>query len=215
MSGTDEPAPESTDSADTDGGVDGPGVAEEAGLSDHDEVDVDQLLDELEVLEEQVESKAARKRVRETMRMVHRLESQGPFGRVIRGFDRGDAAEALLGSVVFGIPMVIEGGTLEAGAFIATHPLYMVATLVFGISIVIGLLYVADIQEVKIVDPYFGIVPRRLLWVTVISGATAFALMTGWGRVDWSEPWLAASQVSVAFVGMAIGAGLGDILPGS
>lgn len=34
------------------------------------------------------------------------------FGRVIKGFDRHGAAEALVDSVVFGIPMVIEGGVL-------------------------------------------------------------------------------------------------------
>jgi hypothetical protein len=44
---------------------------------------------------------------------------------------------------------------------------------------------------------------------------TALVMMTVWGRVSWSEPWLAFCTVSVAFVPMAIGAALGDILPGS
>jgi hypothetical protein len=39
--------------------------------------------------------------------------------------------------------------------------------------------------------------------------------MTAWGRVDWARPVVAFSQVAVAFGPMAVGAALGDILPGS
>ena len=192
---------------------------EKAGSGDdssgREETDVDQLLEELEELEDQVESPAARNQVRETMRIARRLERPGPFGRVIRGFDRRDATEALVGSVVFGIPMVIEGGTLEAGEFTAAHPLYLFGTLGFGIAMVVGLLYATDIQRVEIVDPLFGIIPRRVAAVVVIATLTAVAMMTAWGRVDWAAPWVAVNQIAIAFVGMAIGAALGDILPGS
>lgn len=180
-----------------------------------DSVGVDDLLDELEVLERTVKSDEARDRVRETMRMARDLDTDGTFGRVITGFDRHDAAEALVGSVVFGIPMVIESGTLEAGAFVSTHPLFFVATLGFGISLVVGLLYFAEVQDVRIVNPILGVVPRRLLGVLTIAAATAVVMMTGWGRVNWATPWLATCQCGVCFVGMAIGAALGDILPGS
>jgi hypothetical protein len=178
-------------------------------------VGVDDLLDELEVLERSVQSDANRDRVRETMRLARDLDTGPTFGRVITGFDRHDAAEALVGSVVFGIPMVIESGTLEAGVYVSTHPAYFVGTLCFGISLVVGLLYVAEVQEVRIVDPIFGVIPRRLLGVLTIAAATAVVMMTGWGRVSWTTPWLATCQVSVCFVGMAIGGALGDILPGS
>jgi len=39
------------------------------------------------------------------------------FGRTVIGFDRTDLSEALLGSVLFGIPMMVEGGTQEVGEF--------------------------------------------------------------------------------------------------
>lgn len=178
-------------------------------------VGVDDLLDELEVLEGTVKSDDARRRVRETIALARDLDTETTFGRVITGFDRHDAAEALVGSVVFGIPMVIESGTLEAGAFVSTHPAYFVGTLLFGVSLVVGLLYFAEVQDVRIVDPLFGIVPRRLVAVLAIAAVTAVVMMTGWGRVSWATPWLATCQVSVCFVGMAIGAALGDILPGS
>ncbi|MBP1986502.1 DUF2391 domain-containing protein [Halolamina salifodinae] len=149
-------------------------------------------------------------------RTPRRIDQEGAvFGRVIKGFDRHDAAEALVGSVVFGIPMVIEGGTLEAGVFLSSHPLYFFGTLAFGMAMVVGLLYVAEIQDVRVVDPVLGVIPRRPVGLITIAGLTAFGTMTAWGRVDWTEPWVALCQTAVCFVGMAIGGALGDILPGS
>lgn len=191
----------------------------EEQFDDHPEdPDVDDLLDELEALELELadEDHETQSRVRSSIRIARRIDEETPvFGRVIKGFDRHDAAEALVGSVVFGIPMVIEGGTLEAGVFLATHPLYFLGTLAFGMAMVVGLLYVAEIQDVRVVDPILGLIPRRPVGLIIIAAFTAFGMMTAWGRVDWSEPWVALCQTAVCFVGMAIGGALGDILPGS
>ncbi|USZ68023.1 DUF2391 domain-containing protein [Halorussus salilacus] len=176
--------------------------------------DIDDLLDELEQLEETVDDPEERAQVRETLRVARRVRPGG-FGRVIRGFDRHDAAEALVGSVVFGIPMLVEGGTLEIGEFVAAHPPALGGTLVGTVALVIGVLYVAEIQQVEIHQPLFGVVPRRLVGVLGISFSTAVVTMTAWGRVDWADPWLAFCQVSVTFAAMALGGALGDILPGS
>ena len=121
----------------------------------------------------------------------------------------------MVGSVVFGIPMLVEGGTLEIGEFIAAHPPALLVTLAGTVAIVVGLLYVAEIQRVEIHRPLFGFVPRRLVGVVGVSYFTAFFMMTVWERVDWADPWLAICQTSVTFSAMAIGAALGDILPGS
>ncbi|MFD1588819.1 DUF2391 domain-containing protein [Halorientalis brevis] len=172
------------------------------------------LLDELDALHDTVDSPAERDRVEELIETVHDVEEPAVFGRLVVGFDRADAAEALLGSVLFGIPMVVEGGTLEVGAFVATHPLSLVGTLVVALGLTIGILYVAEFQDVRVYKPLFGVLPRRLVGVVTIAFLTALGLMTIWGRVDWAEPWLAISQISVAFVPMVIGAALGDILPG-
>ncbi|EJN61038.1 DUF2391 family protein [Halogranum rubrum] len=176
---------------------------------------VDDLLDELEVLEAKIHAPEAKEQLAETIRLARRLDTRGPFGNVVTSFDRTDAAEALVGSVVFGIPMLVESGTLEVGTFVASHVGYLLGTLAFTVALVYGLLYVADFQEVEIVNPVFGLVPRRMVGVLTISAVTATMLMTAWGRVDWATPWLAACQVSVCFVAMAIGAALGDILPGT
>ncbi|MDY6817215.1 MAG: DUF2391 domain-containing protein [Halobacteriales archaeon] len=186
------------------------------GQPEHEEpVDMQDLVAELEELAETAPTAARREEIEMMIEIAYQIQPTGTFGRLIRGFDRADMAEAFLGSVVFGIPMIIEGGSLEVGAFIATHPIYMISTLLLGVATVIGLLYVADIQHVVVHRPFFGVIPRRLVGVLGISFGTAFVLMTGWGRVDWSTPWIAFSQILFVFVGMAIGAALGDILPGS
>jgi uncharacterized membrane protein len=187
----------------------------DADARDDDQPDVGDLYDELEELAETVNSPEEREQVQETMRLARRVQPPVVFGRVISGFDRGDAMEAVLGALLFGIPMTVEGGTNEVGAFLATHPLALVATHVFAVGLVIGILFVADIQDVRVVGPLFGFLPQRLVGVLAIAFGTAVVLLTAWGRVTWSEPWLAFATVSVAFVPMAIGAALGDILPGS
>jgi uncharacterized membrane protein len=186
-----------------------------SGADDSDgDSDMSDLFAELQELEDLVQSPAARDQVRETMRVAMEVET-GLFGQVIRGYDRGDLAEALLGALVFGIPMFVEGGTNEVGEFVASHPGFLLATHAVALTLVIGILYIADIQDVRVHRPLFGLIPRRLVGVMTVPMVTALFMMTAWGRVSWGDPWLAICTVSVAFVPMAIGAALGDILPGS
>ncbi|WP_336021868.1 DUF2391 family protein [Halobellus salinisoli] len=184
--------------------------------SDSDRDDLERLLAEFDALAETVDSPKERERVRSARRAAVVAVADAPvFGRVIRGFDRADLAEAFLGCVLFGIPMFVEGGTNEVGQHLATHPISLVGTLVGTVGLVVGILYVADIQDVRVQDPLFGVVPRRLVAVLGVSFLTAAVVMTAWGRVGWGEPVLALGDVVVAFVPMAIGAALGDILPGT
>ncbi|EMA07596.1 Uncharacterized membrane protein [Haloarcula vallismortis] len=188
---------------------------------DADDDEFAALFDELQELEQLVDSEDERQQVRDAMRAA--AESQdheaATFGRVVWGFGRSDLAEALLGSLLFGIPMAVEGGTVDAGLHIAQHPLYLAATLVIAIGLVISILYVADFQDVRVANPIFGLVPRRLVGVTGTALVVSVALLTGWGLVEWStDPvvvYRSACICAVAFVPMAIGAALGDILPGN
>lgn len=179
------------------------------------------LFDELEELERIVDSPAEREQVREAMQAaVDAQSSQTPvFGRVIWGFDRSDFAEAVLGSLLFGIPMAVESGTVDAGRHIAQHPLYFAGTVAAAVAMVVGILYVADFQDVRVAKRIFGLIPVRLVGVTGTAFLTSVALLTGWGVVEWStDPavaWVSLCVCAVAFVPMAIGAALGDILPGS
>lgn len=183
---------------------------------DEDAPDVGDLLDELEALEAHLDDPQALEHVENAMETATDLQQNASiFGRVIRGYDRNDVAETLIGSLLLGIPMAVESGTLEAGSFVATHPFYLATMLVSTTALVVSVLYVADFQDVRVANPIFGFIPRRLLGVLTISYGTAIALLTGWGMVDWTDPWLAICVSSVAFVPMSIGAALGDILPGS
>lgn len=178
--------------------------------------DLDTLIDRLRELETAVDAPEERRQVRETIRLAHDVpEPSGVFGQVIRGFTRRDKGEALVGSVVFGLPMLVEDGVLAVGAFLAGHPLLLLGQVAFTLALVYSLVYVADFQRVEITNPYFGIVPRRLAWVLAIAYATAFVLMTAWGRVTWADPWVDLCRVTVTFTAMSVGAALGDILPGS
>lgn len=186
-----------------------------AAPGDAESPDIDDLLDHLEDMEATADTHEEREQVREAMRVARRVDTGGVFGRVIRGFDRGDLTEAMLGSLIFGVPMAVEDGTLAAGEFVATRPAFLAGTLLFTAWVVIGILYVADIQDVQVHRPLLGIVPRRLVGVLGVSFLMGILLFTAWGRIDWSDPWIAFSQVVVAYLPMAIGAALGDILPGS
>lgn len=186
-------------------------------MSGEDEPDVEDLLDQLEHLEETVDAQDEREQVRKTLRLAMRVSESGrTFGQVVTGFDRADLSEALLGSVLFGIPMAVEGGTEEVGAYLADRPIYLAATGLFAVGITIGLLYVADIQDVRVQRRILGLVPHRLAGILGVSFLTAVAILTVWGRISWGvEPWVSLATVVVAFVPMSIGAALGDLLPGS
>jgi uncharacterized membrane protein len=115
--------------------------------------------------------------------------------------------------------MAVEGGTVDAGQHLARHPVYFLATVATAIAMVIGILYVADFQDVRVASRILGVVPRRLAGVTVTAFLSSVCLLTGWGLVGWAaDPrliWESVCVCSVAFVPMALGAALGDILPGS
>ena len=181
-----------------------------------DDEDLQRLLAEFDALAEVVDSSEEQERVRAARNAaVLAADDDEVFGRVIEGYDRADLAEAFVGSLLFGIPMFVEGGTNEVGAFLAANPLSLVGTVLGTIGLAIGILYVADIQDVRVYKPILGVVPRRLVGVLGAAFVTALVMMTAWGRVDWGAPVLAFATVVAAFVPMSVGAALGDILPGS
>ncbi|MFB6307923.1 MAG: hypothetical protein ABEH35_01205 [Haloarculaceae archaeon] len=176
--------------------------------------DVEDVFDELEELEEIVDSPEERQQVRETMRTLRRTRRTGMFGRIRDSFDSRDVGEGVVGSFVFGIPMIVEGGTLEIGAFLATSPLAFVGTVAFGFVLVAGILHAVEVDKIE-EDLLLGTIPLRLLVIPAIALTLATVLMVGWGRVDLATPRVAAGQTLVTAVVMAVGASLGDALPGT
>ncbi|WP_225333900.1 DUF2391 domain-containing protein [Halomicrobium urmianum] len=188
---------------------------------DDDDPDMGDLFDDLQHLESLVDSDHERERVREAMQTATKVQDQDAvFGRVVWGFGAADLAEAALGALLFGVPMAVEGGTNEAGAFVAANPSFFAVTVLATVGTVLGILYVAEFQDVRVANPILGFVPRRPVGVLSASFVTAVALLTVWGRVVWTPGDLAANWEPlcicvVATFPMAIGAALGDILPGS
>ena len=136
---------------------------------------VGEAIDELEEL---VDSPTERAQVREARRALVRARPR-PFGRLRSSFGLRDAGEAFVGSFVFGVPMVVEEGTLEVGAFIATRPALAALTGLLGLAAVLGILRAVEFGKVE-EDLLFGLVPVRLLGVIVVAAVTATALMTAW-----------------------------------
>ncbi|WP_123533253.1 hypothetical protein [Halosimplex salinum] len=176
------------------------------------EPDIDDVLDDLETLEDMVDSPEEREQVREAMRTARRAGTPRVFGRIRDSFDLRDAGEAVVGAFVFGIPMIVEGGTLEIGEDIAYSVPALAVTALFGLAVVLGILYAARFEEVES-DMIAGVVPRRLIGILAIASGMSIGLMTVWRRVDWSDPSVAFAQCLVTGVVMAVGASLGDVLP--
>jgi len=174
--------------------------------------DIDDVLTELDELEELVDGEEERRQVREAMRTARKVRPEGVIGRYRTQFGSRDAGEALVGSFVFGLPMIVEGGALEIGRFIAERPPVFLLTLLFGGAVVVGILRAGEFERV-VEDRVFGVVPLRPLAIVAIAGGLAVALMTGWGRVSWSEPAVAGGQTLLVAIAMSIGASIGDILP--
>lgn len=185
-----------------------------ADAASRDRPDIDDVFEELEELAEMVDSSDEREQVLETMQTLRRSRSSRLVGRVRDTFDSRDVGEALVGSFVFGIPMIVEGGTLEVGEYIATRPALLVLTLAFGATLVYGILHAVEFERIR-EDMLFGIVSIRLVIIPLIAGVMGFGLMTIWGRTDWSTPMIATGQCIVTSIVMAVGASLGDVLPGT
>jgi uncharacterized membrane protein len=185
----------------TDGGTDGP-------------TDIDDVFEELEELAEMVDDEDEREQVLETMRTLRKSRSSRMVGRLQDTFDSRDVGEALVGSFLFGVPMMVEDGTREIGAVIAQSLPRFAATILLGFTIVYGILHAVEFERIE-ADKILGVLPIRLVSIPLVAGVTSVALLTLWGRVDWAEPAVAAGQCTVTALVMAVGASLGDVLPGT
>ena len=179
-----------------------------------DDPDVEDVLEELEELEGVVDTAEEREQVRETMRVARRLRRPRPVGRVRNSFGSRDVGEAMVGSFLFGMPMIVEDGTYGIGKYIAEEPALILATAGFGVMLVLGILWAAEFEKVE-ADFLLGFVPVRVIGIVGVAVTMSVGLMTLWGTVDWSQPAIAASQSLMTAVVMAVGASLGDVLPES
>jgi uncharacterized membrane protein len=189
------------------------------GSDPPDEPTMDDLYDQLEELEQTVDTPEERKEVDDVRRTIQRL----PGGRLTKRIDRyttKDVAESFVGSILISLPMLVEDGVFNiADHFlentVAGIPIWLVTNIVFVVALTWGLLYWAEFRTVLETNPFFGFSPRRLVGVLIISFLTATLTMTMWGRVGgWQEVDVALARIMVIWTAAAFGGALGDILPG-
>jgi hypothetical protein len=99
------------------------------------------VIEDLEDLAGMVDDDEEREKVRETMRTAETVEGPGLVGRFQRGFSLRDAGETVIGGFLFGVPMIVEGGTYDVGRYIANHPPSLIVTILFGGSLILAILY--------------------------------------------------------------------------
>ena len=176
---------------------------------------INDILEQLEELESTVDDPDERKEVRQTIRLVENL----PLAGAIEKYTTRDMAQAFVGSILFSVPLLVEGGVMEIAAHFLEStpggvPVFFAGNVFFAVFLTGALLYWADIRDVRVHKPIFGVIPRRLLGVLIIAFITSTFTMTLWGRVEWSEPLAAVSRISVVWTVGCFGGALGDILPG-
>ena len=195
-------------------------MSDPEGTVSHEPVAVEELLDQLETLEATVDAPEERAEVRETMKLARRLPVGTAVSRRIERYTTRDVAESVVGSVLLSLPLLVEDGVYDiadhmATTFVAGVPIFFLINLGFIVTVTAGLLYYAEFRNVAVVDPVFGVVPRRLLGVLIVSFLVSTLMMTMWGRVEgWDDPWVALCRVSVIWAAAAFGGAIGDILPG-
>ncbi len=177
-----------------------------------EQADIRDVIEDLGDLKEMVDDEEERRKVRETMRTLRSVRAPGIVGRFRGGFGLRDAGEAVIGGFLFGVPMIVEGGTYDVGRYIANHPLSLVVTVLFGGSLILAILYAGGFEQVC-EDQLFDVVPLRLIGIVGISVVLAVFLLTIWGQVDWSDPMVAGSQATLVAIAMGVGGSVGDILP--
>ncbi len=181
-----------------------------------DEYDLDDVFDQLRELEQTVSSSEERKEVRRTRRMLEHV----PGSDRIKKYTSRDVTEGFIGGIIFALPLLVEDGVFEIAEWfvdvtLGPIPFFLIANVVFIVALTAGLLYFTDIRDVQI-RYLFGIIPRRLAAALLISLLVAAGMMLAWGRLHAEGPTTLemVSRVTVIWAAAALGATLGDILPG-
>ena len=183
--------------------------------------DINDLLAKLDALSDTVDEGHEREKVRQTISLVERMPGSAAFRTRITKYTSRDMAEAFVGSVLFALPLLVEGGVFEIAAWFAAVtpggvPVFLLVHAGFVLVMTAGLLYFADFRQIEISHPILGVVPRRYAGILVVSLFTSVLMMLLWGRLHEGDPGALErlSRVAVVWAGGAFGASLGDILPG-
>ncbi len=174
------------------------------------------VLNQLDQLEQTVSSSEERREVRQTRQMLERI----PGSDRIKKYTSRDIAEGFVGGIIFSVPLLVEDGVFEIAEWFASVtvgpiPIFLLINILFIACLTAGLLYYTDIRDVQI-RLLFGFIPKRLTGVLLISFLVAAGTMLMWGRLHAEGPTNLElfARITVIWAAAALGATLGDILPG-
>jgi len=180
------------------------------------EYELRDVFEQLDELEGSVTSSEERREVQRTRRMLERV----PGRDRIKKYTTRDISEGFVGGIIFALPLLVEGGVFEIAewfveATLGPVPIFLFVNVAFVVGITAGLLYFTDIRDVQ-VRLLFGFLPKRLTGALLISLLVAVGTMLMWGRLHAEDPTTVEqfSRVTVVWAAAALGATLGDILPG-
>ncbi|MDR5672317.1 DUF2391 family protein [Halalkaliarchaeum sp. AArc-GB] len=200
-----------------------PGTKKGAGSENAgpEDPNIGDLIAKLERLESTVDEGHERQKVRQTIALVERMPGSRAFTQRVSKYTTRDMAEAFVGAVLFSLPLLVEDGVFEIADYLTSVtvgaiPAFFLANVTFVVVLTAGMLYYTDFRDVQIHRPVFGIIPRRLIGVLVISLLTAAMMMYMWGRLAAEDPtsFETVGRITVIWAAAAFGAALGDILPG-
>ncbi len=181
------------------------------------ETEVTEVLGELKRLEKQV----SKPEYQDEIRRVRKMLERAPGTKTIDKYTSRDVGEAFVGALLFSLPLLVEDGVFEIAEWFVAFmlgpiPLFLVINTVFIVAVTTGLLYAVDIREVRITNPVFGFIPRRLVGILAVSFICAFGMMFLWGRLHEGDPTTleAIARITVIWAAAALGAVLADVLPG-
>ncbi|WP_226483158.1 hypothetical protein [Natrinema amylolyticum] len=181
---------------------------------------VEAILDQFRSLESGASGQDERREMRRLRERTRHATLDDAFGDRIRKYTTRDIAEAFVGSIFFSVPFLVEDGVFDVADYflsfqIGQFPVFFLVNTGFVLLMITMLVYWAGPQDVQMSRPIFGLVPRRMVGISLVSFLTAAALMTMWGRVgNWQDPVVAIARISVVWTVASFGAALGDILPG-
>ena len=186
------------------------------------DTELDEVIESLQELEEAVDHPAEVAQVRETLHLVKGIPGSRALEREIQKYTTRDMAQTLVGGILLSLPLLVEDGVFDIAAWLVGTqvlglPIFLIANVAFIVTLTVGLLFWADIRTVTVTNPLFGVIPRRLVGVLVLSFLTATFLVVLWGRhaeADPGGPLEVLARITVIWAAAAFGGALGDILPG-
>ena len=184
--------------------------------------DLEYLIQHLEALEATVDDPEERRQAEYARAVAERLPGSRYLNKQIRKYTTRDMAQTMAGGILLSLPLLVEDGVFDIAAWfveatVSGVPVFLLGNVAFVLLMTIGLLYWSDFRDVRVTRPLFGVIPRRLAGVVVISFLVATFLVVLWGRHAEADPGSTAEvfgRITVIWAAAAFGGALGDILPG-